>query len=159
MADMVITKGDVRIEFDIVSILRGLADIADSADSAVGIAATPKPTPVVKVEEVPVPPVKPTVKAEETPKVTRGRKPAAKPVEPEVIADVEASKPAKAEIIGDIDGIPTTVAELKDYFLSHTFDLEKLPELLNTKYGVKGVGLLSDEQVADFYEDLQGIMI
>ena len=47
------------------------------------------------------------------------------------------------------DGVPN-IDELKTYFLSNSFDLNKLPELLHDKYGVKGVGTLADSQVGRF---------
>lgn len=144
MADIKITKGDLVIEFDIAGMVARMTELSNVATVEVkDEAATPKPAAKT---------LKPAAKAAVAKPATVA-KPAEQVAEPETAP--ETAPEPEPEPAASADGVPSTIDELKTYFLeASNLDLDKVAGLLE-KYGVKKLGALEGDQIAAFYMDIQ----
>ena len=124
MSEIRIIKGDLIIEINLTALLDSAETITES-----------KPEPVVETV------VEPVVEPQDKPRRGRPKK-------------VVAVEPVEEIVEEPVEVVPTTVTELKTWFLQNEFNLESIAELLNNKYNVTGLGRLTDDQAEECYRDL-----
>lgn len=154
MVDIKITKGDLVMEFDIAGMVARMTELSNVATVEVkDEAATPKPAAKTRKPAAKAAVAKPAT-------IVKPAEPVAEPEtapepEPETEPEPEPETEPVPEPTAQADGVPSTIDELKTYFLeANNLDLDKVAGLLE-KYGVKKLGALEGDQIAAFYMDIQ----
>ena len=150
MPEIIITKGDFRLEINIRELL-GTIDGVTTVETDV--------EPAVPVEEATV--------AKRTTRRPAAVKPIAKPevveaevVEPEVVeAEVVEPEVVEPKVEAKVEASVSTKDELIAWFMTVNLDLNKLKDDILPKYNIKRVSDIPDEQVVAFYNDLVNITI
>ena len=155
MSEIVITKGDLRIEINLKELLAYL----DSEDTKVSVEEV-KVTPAV--EDVPERTKRPyrrkTVVEEPVEETPVAAKPEPEP-EPEPVEETPIAVEPEPEPVEEVSAepIPATIDELKRWFLNNKLDLDKLKDVVLPKWGIRSIGAVDVDKIPEFYADLVAI--
>ena len=162
MSEIVITKGDLRIEINLKELLAYL-DSEDTKVSVEEVKVTPAVVPAeATVEDVPERSKRPyrrkTAVEEPVEEAPVAVEPEPEP-EPEPVEEAPIAVEPEPEPVEEVSAepIPATIDELKRWFLNNKLDLDKLKDVVLPKWGIRSIGAVDVDKIPEFYADLVAI--